>query len=84
MTAQTWPGPRKPCTRLPGACRIAAIAGGTSTCETSIEKFVEPRASAPRQTAIAFAGAVVSKPMPKKTTCAVRVRARERTASSGE
>ena len=41
MTVQTWPGPRKPWTRLPGDCRTAAMAGGTRTCETSMEKFVD-------------------------------------------
>jgi hypothetical protein len=46
---------------------MAAIAGGTSTCETSIEKFRTPCFFA-WNTAIALAGAVVSKPMPKKTT----------------
>ena len=46
---------------------MAVIAGGTSTWETSIEKLVMPSRLAWR-TASAFAGAVVSKPMPKKTT----------------
>jgi len=31
VTVQTWPAARKAFTRLPGASRIAAIAGGTST-----------------------------------------------------
>src|ERR1700721_156344 len=31
ITAHTWPGPRKPCTRLSGDCRMASRAGGTST-----------------------------------------------------
>ena len=43
------------------------MAGGTSTCDTSIKKFVKPFRLA-KCTAIALAGAVVSKPMPKKTT----------------
>jgi len=42
MTVQTWPAARKPCTRLVGASSSAHIAGGTSTCETSIEKFRIP------------------------------------------
>src|SRR5436309_221002 len=67
MTVQTWPGPRNPCTRFPGAWRIAVIAGGTRTCETSRLKFCTPRRRA-SQTAMAFAGAVVSKPIAKKTT----------------
>ncbi len=43
------------------------MAGGTSTCETSIEKLETPSTCA-RFTARALAGAVVSKPIPKKTT----------------
>ena len=41
MIVQTWPAARKPWTRFVGATRIARIAGGTSTCETSIEKLRE-------------------------------------------
>ena len=43
------------------------MAGGTSTCETSMEKFLTPSCCA-RQTAMALAGAVVSNPTAKKTT----------------
>ena len=43
------------------------MTGGTRTCETSSEKLRMPSCFA-CHTAIAFAGAVVSKPMPKKTT----------------
>ena len=43
MTVQTCPAARKPCTRFPGAPRIASIAGGTSTCETRIEKLGSPK-----------------------------------------
>ena len=43
------------------------MAGGTSTCDTSIEKFGIPSRSA-CHTAMALAGAVVSKPTAKKTT----------------
>ena len=46
----------------------ALMAGGTRTCETSTEKLRMP-CSLACQTAIAFAGAVVSKPMAKNTTC---------------
>ena len=45
---------------------IAAIAGGTSTCDTSIEKFASPSFFA-KCTAMALAGAVFSKPTAKKT-----------------
>ena len=62
---------------------IARIAGGTRTCETSSEKFVRPSCLA-IVTVIAFAGAVVSKPMPKKTTCLSGLACASRTASSGE
>ena len=68
ITVQTCPGPRNPCTRLPGDWRIAVIDGGTSTCDTSTLKFFSFRLCA-SQTAIALGGAVVSKPMAKKTTC---------------
>ena len=47
---------------------IAWIAGGTRTCDTSMLKFVMPRRLA-WNTVIAFGGAVVSKPIPKNTTC---------------
>ena len=30
---------------MPGACKMAAIAGGTSTCATSMEKLSHPQAS---------------------------------------
>ena len=43
------------------------MAGGTSTCETSTEKFSRPRRAA-WTTAMALAGAVVSNPTAKKTT----------------
>ena len=48
-----------PCTRLFWPAISARIAGGTSTCETSIEKLVSPSRFA-CHAAIAFAGAVVS------------------------
>ena len=83
ITVQTWPGPRKPRTRLPGACRIAVIIGGTSTCETSTLKFVSRRFRA-SHTAIALGGAVVSKPMAKNTTLRSGRDAARLTASSGE
>ena len=42
MTLHTCPAARKACTRQVGDSMIAAIAGGTSTWETSSEKFVTP------------------------------------------
>ena len=62
---------------------MAVIAGGTSTCETSTLKFVSPRFRA-SQTAMALGGAVVSKPMAKKTTWRSGLAAARLTASSGE
>jgi hypothetical protein len=62
---------------------IASMAGGTSTCETSMEKFFNPSRFA-ICTAIAFAGAVVSKPMPKNTTCLAGFSRAICTASRGE
>ena len=43
------------------------IEGGTSECDTSKETFFTPSCLA-RCTSMAFAGAVVSNPMAKKTT----------------
>ena len=83
ITVHTWPGPRNACTRLPGDWSTAAIAGGTRTCETSIEKLPTPSARA-RVTASAFAGAVVSKPIAKNTTSRSGCSWAMRTASSGE
>ena len=59
------------------------IAGGVSTCDTSSEKFRRPRFFA-NDAAIAFAGAVVSNPMAKKTTARLGLEAASFTASSGE
>ena len=59
------------------------MAGGTVTCETSTLKFLRPRLWA-IHTAIAFGGAVVSKPMAKKTTFLSGLAAARFTASSGE
>src|ERR1039458_9721917 len=67
----------------PGDSMMAEIAGGTNTCETSSEKFFNPRRLA-RCTLIALAGAVVSNPTPKNTTCLSGFLAANSTASSGE
>ncbi len=83
ITVQTWPGPRKACTRLPGDCKIAVMAGGVSTCETSTEKLVSPRLCA-AATAMALAGAVVSNPIAKNTTARSGLAAASFTASRGE
>ena len=59
------------------------MAGGTSTWEERIEKLSRPSWCA-RQTAMALAGAVVSKPTAKKTTWRSGLRSASVTASSGE
>jgi hypothetical protein len=59
------------------------MAGGTSTWELRIEKFLRPRWPA-CQTAAALAGAVVSKPTAKKTTWRSGFCCASFTASSGE
>ena len=62
---------------------IASIAGGTRTWETSRLKFSMPSLRA-WWTVIALGGAVVSKPMPKKTTCRSGFSWASARASSGE
>src|SRR5690348_3959098 len=64
---QTWPGAMKPCTRFCGDTMRARIAGGTRTWETSMEKFLRHSRFA-CQAAMALGGAVVSKPIARKTT----------------
>jgi hypothetical protein len=59
------------------------MAGGTNTCETRREKFRIPALFA-CQTAVAFAGAVVSKPTAKKTTSREGFLRATYSASSGE
>ena len=61
---------------------MASIAGGTRTWLTSRQKFAMPSRLA-SQTAMALGGAVVSKPIAKKTTCRSGFFAIRR-ASSGE
>ena len=68
MIAHTWPAARNAWTWLLGESRSAVIAGGTSTWLTRTLKLSMPRRAA-SATAIAFAGAVVSKPTAKNTTC---------------
>ncbi len=61
-------GPQKPLHAILPATQNASIAGGTSTCDTSSEKFFSPICRA-CHASIAFAGAVVSNPIAKNTTC---------------
>ena len=83
MMVHTWPAARNPWTRLPSAERIASIAGGTRTWDTSMEKF-GTSCRAAWNTAIALAGAVVSKPTAKNTTSLSGSCLASSTASSGE
>jgi hypothetical protein len=83
MTEHTCPGPRNARTRFSGSSRIAVIAGGTSTWETSMLKFRSFFRRASRA-AMAFAGAVVSKPMAKNTTSRPGFCSAMERASSGE
>ena len=59
------------------------MAGGTSTCDTSIEKLASPCCLA-TFTAMALAGAVVSKPIARNTTSRPGLSRASFTASSGE
>ena len=68
ITVHTWPAARNACTRHTGAVMIASIAGGTRTWLTSRLKLSMPSRFA-SCTVIALGGAVVSKPIPKNTTC---------------
>lgn len=82
ITAHTCPAARNACTSQSGSSSSAVIAGGTRTWLTIIEKFVSPRRAACR-TAMALAGAVVSKPTARKTTSRSGRAAARRTASIG-
>jgi hypothetical protein len=62
---------------------MAAIDGGTRTCDRSIEKLRTPNRLA-CTSAIALAGAVVSKPIPRNTTRLSGLARASVTASSGE
>ena len=68
---------------IAGELRRARMAGGTRTCEASMEKFVRPSRLA-CQTAMALAGAVVSKPTAKKTTLRSGLARANLSASVGE
>lgn len=83
ITLHTCPAARKPWTRQFGDCMIASMAGGTRTWDTSRLKFLMPSLRA-WYTVMALGGAVVSKPMPKKTTSRSGFCWAIRRASSGE
>jgi hypothetical protein len=66
ITVETWPGAMKASIRVPGVSRIARSGGTIVTWLQKAEKFRTPAARA-RSSVIAVAGAVVSKPIAKKT-----------------
>ena len=72
-----------PRTRLALESSSMRMAGGTSTCDTSIEKLRSPSRLA-CHTAVALAGAVVSNPTAKNTTGRRGFSRASRTASIGE
>src|ERR1035438_10678445 len=58
MMAHTCPGALRLCTRLRGKPSSRRTAGGTSTCDTRMEKLPRPSRAA-CQTAMELAGAVI-------------------------
>ena len=68
VTVATWPGQRKPSIAKSSIASSARRAGSTDFSMESSVKFFSPRSFAAR-TAAAVPGAVVSNPMPRKTTC---------------
>ena len=83
ITVETWPGPTKPSIPVSGESRIARSAGPMSTWLQKTEKLRTPSSRA-RRSVSAVAGAVVSKPTPKKTTSRPGSRCAMPSASSGE
>ena len=79
----TCPAARNACTRQSGDVMIASMAGGTRTWLTSRLKFSMPSRLA-SCTVIALGGAVVSKPIPKNTTCRSGFSRASFRASNGE
>ena len=83
ITVDTWPGPTKPSISVSGESRIARSAGPISTWLQKTEKFGICSRRA-RRSVSAIAGAVVSKPTPKKTTSRSGSATASASASSGE
>ncbi len=79
----TWPGPMKPSRRRSGDSSSARSGGTIVTWLHMQEKFSTPSARA-RLSVSAVEGAVVSKPMAKKTTSRSGFCLAMRSASSGE
>ena len=82
-TVETWPGPTKPSSRRSGESSSARSGGTIVTWLHMHEKFSMPSAFA-RLSVSAVDGAVVSKPIAKKTTSRSGLDLAIRSASSGE
>ena len=82
-TVLTWPGPMKPSSRRSGESSSARSGGTIVTWLHMQLKFVMPSALA-RLSVSAVDGAVVSKPIAKKTTSRSGLERAIRSASSGE
>ena len=82
-TVETWPGPTKPSSRRSGESSSARSGGTIVTWLHMHEKFSMPSAFA-RLSVSAVDGAVVSKPIAKKTTWRSGLDLAIRSASSGE
>jgi len=81
--AETCPGSMKPSMAMAGSESSTSRAGGTSLWKGITKKFVRPCSLARRRVA-ATVGAVVSKPMPRKTTLSPGFLAATARASKGE
>ena len=83
MIVATCPGPMKPSRSTPGESSSARSGGSISTWLQKQEKLSTPSAFARRRVS-AVEGAVVSKPIAKKTTSRSGSSRAMRSASSGE
>ncbi len=83
ITVETWPGAMNASSRRPGESRIARSGGPIVTWLQKAEKLRTSSARA-RSSVSAVAGAVVSKPIAKKTTSRSGFRRASSSASSGE
>ena len=79
----TCPGSRKASTAQSGSASRARSAGGTSLWNESTQKFFSPCSRA-MSTVAATVGAVVSNPMPRKTTVSPGLSAASFSASWAE
>ncbi len=82
-TVETWPGPTNPSSRRSGESSSARSGGTIVTWLQTQEKFAT-RSALARLSVSAVEGAVVSKPIAKKTTWRSGSALAMRSASSGE